>query len=543
MNSPRRIATHGQRALRLGFVAAVTVVLALSVTGTASAHPLGNFTINVYDGLTVAPDKTFIDHVVDMAELPTVEARNAIDVNSDGTVTDDEGATWALATCTSFGPNLALSVANLPATLRATDVGLSFPPGQAGLTTLRLVCGFEADYAAAAPATAVSFRDGTFPGHQGWREIVVGAAGTTLAGAGDFVQGTSERLRSYPVSAGGAIRAQIDAHFSVASVTGAGPATAATQPDAVPVGSPADQIVRDAESAAAVPGGVTDLPAQLTDIIQAKDLSLPAILLSLFLALFVGGLHAATPGHGKTLMAAYLVGSRGTIRHALALGLTVTISHTIGVLALGVLVVLAGAALPAAQLFPILGLVSGLIVMGLGTLFLGQRLIAARRAPNALHHDHEIVGEHGHGHGHGDAHQHPETAAAPEIDTGGWHAHGPLSHTHLPDTTAPLRTRNLVALGLVGGLVPSASAILLLVGSIAAGRPAYGILLTIAFGIGMAAVLVGVGVMLVRARAVIERMPSAGVLTRVLAYAPLLTGLVFVVVGAAITFQAGSQLR
>ncbi|MEP7361367.1 MAG: hypothetical protein ABI744_07295 [Chloroflexota bacterium] len=511
---------------------AVAISLSLSLTGTVSAHPLGNFTINVYDGLTVTPQRTYVDHVVDMAELPTVEARNAIDVNSDGALNDDEGATWALKTCTSFASGLVLSVVNVPTSMRPTEVGLSFPPGQAGLTTLRLVCGFEADYPTPAQSADVSFMDNTFAGHQGWREITVSAAGTTLGGAGDYGQGSSNRLRSYPVAAGGAIRAQTDARFTVEAVAGAPSISAPALSDAVPVGSPPNLVMRAADSAAAVPGGVTDLPAQLTDIIQAKDLSAPAVLLSLLLALVVGGVHAATPGHGKTLMAAYLVGSRGTTRHALALGLTVTISHTIGVLTLGVLVVLAGAALPASQLFPVLGLVSGVIVMGLGAIFLGQRIIAARRTANAHNHDHESAGEHA---GHNEH--------ADDVDDGGWHAHGLMRHTHLPDSTVPLRSRNLVALGLVGGLVPSASAILLLVGSIAVGRPAYGILLTIAFGIGMAGVLVGVGVLLVRARALIERMPSAGGLTRVLAYAPVLTGLVFVVVGAAITVQAGSQLR
>ena len=117
-----------------------------------------------------------------------------------------------------------------------------------------------------------------------------------------------------------------------------------------------------------------------------------------------------------------------------------------------------------------------------------------------------------------------------------------MRHSHLPAEEGPLRRRNLIALGLVGGLVPSASAILILVGSIAAGKPAFGIALTVAFGMGMAAVLVGVGVLLVRARSLVERLPSRS-MGRVLAYAPLATALVFVIVGVTITIQAAGQLR
>jgi ABC-type nickel/cobalt efflux system permease component RcnA len=258
---------------------------------------------------------------------------------------------------------------------------------------------------------------------------------------------------------------------------------------------------------------------------------LPAVLLALGLAALVGALHAATPGHGKTLMAAYLVGSRGTVRHALGLGLTVTLSHTVGVLALGGIVVVAGAAIPSERLLPMLGLASGIVVTGLGIAFLAQRLVAARRerdhkVAHELGHEHDHELEHDHSHAHGDLE----------------HSHGLIRHTHLPASDGPLRCRNLVALGLVGGLVPSASAILILVGSIAAGRPAFGMVLTLAFGAGMAAVLVGVGVLLVRFRSLVERVPSRS-FGRALAYAPLVTALVFVVVGLAITLQSGAQLQ
>ena len=540
VNSPKLI-VHSRfgRRTRLSATATLAItLLGLALPAVTSAHPLGNFTINRYDGLTVSSEWTHIDRVVDMAELPTVQARQQMDADHNGDVSATEGATWADSTCRSATDSLSLTVAGSPVVPQPTALGLSFAPGQAGLQTLRLVCSYRADYSPAADAVAVQFSDSSYQTRQGWREIVVRGDDVDLAGADAFQTGTSDRLRAYPVESSGAIRAQFAAEFSISRRAGASISALPVVDDAVALGSPAEEIVGLAPSAATVPGGVADLPGELTRLIGAADLSLPAIVIALMLAAFVGAFHAATPGHGKTLMAAYLVGSRGTVRHALGLGLTVTVSHTIGVLALGAIVLIAGAALPSERLLPILGLVSGVIVTILGAVFLFQRVQAARQTRAAAHahadaHEHDLPHDHD-DHAHDHSHDEPNTE--------GWHSHGLLRHTHLPAADGPLRRRNLIALGLVGGLVPSASAILILVGSIAAGKPAFGIALTIAFGMGMAAVLVGVGVLLVRARSLVERLPSRN-LGRVLAYAPLATALVFVVVGVTITIQAAGQLR
>jgi nickel/cobalt exporter len=493
------------RMARLSALAVLAMMLlGLALPVAATAHPLGNFTINRYDGLTVSPTWTHIDHVVDMAELPTVQARQEMEADRDGAVSNVEGAAWADATCRSMTADLSLAVGGRQLKLEPTGLGLTFAAGQAGLDTLRLVCTYRADYPAIAAATNVEFQDRTFGARQGWREIVVTGKNVDLGGVEAFAAGASDRLRRYPTDAGGAIRAQSAAHFSVAPSAGTSTAGLPQVEDAVALGSPPDLIVETSSSVAVVPGGVADLPAELTRLIGAGDLSLPAILVAVLLAALVGAFHAATPGHGKTLMAAYLVGSRGSVRHALGLGFTVTLAHTIGVFALGAIVLIAGAALPYERLLPLLGLVSGLVVTALGIIFLAQRLKLDT-----------------------DTHE---------------HSHGPIRHSHLPEQEGPLRRRNLVALGLVGGLVPSASAILILVGAIAAGRPAFGMALTVAFGAGMAAVLVGLGVLLVRARSLVERLPSRS-LGRALALAPVATALVFVIVGVAITVQAGAQLQ
>jgi len=553
----------------LSVILSMTALMALS-PGAALAHPLGNFTINLYDGITMSAEGAVIDHVLDMAEIPAFQERQGMDIDDDGVVSDAEGATWAADTCRATASDLTLTVGGERSELQPTALGLSFPPGQGGLVTLRLVCTYEAAFAPVSGATDVTFEDSAYAERLGWREIVVNADGVQLSGAEAFAQGTSERLTAYPEAQLGQPRDQASAAFSIAPGGAAVPLPPA--PDAVPVGSSPGQVMNALPGSGAVPGGIAELPPEISEIIQARDLSLPAIALSLLVAAGVGAVHAASPGHGKTLMAAYLVGTRGTMRHAMGLGLTVTVSHTIGVFALGGIILFAGSFVPPERLFPILGLVSGSVVVVIGVALLAQlvRDERRRRAAHQAEHDHAPGDGHDHHHGEGQAHQsghdgahdhahddghphdhdhdhdHEERAPAPtspdDDAVGGWHSHGLVRHTHLPQGGDPLRWRNLFALGLVGGLVPSASAILILVGSIAAGRPAYGMVLTLAFGLGMAVVLVGVGVLLVRARGLIERWPRTDRLAPLLSRLPILTAVVFVIVGVAISAQAASEL-
>ncbi|CAN5763788.1 hypothetical protein BH20CHL5_BH20CHL5_14670 [soil metagenome] len=572
MNLPfRRAPLRRRLRAALSVILSMTALMALA-PGAALAHPLGNFTINLYDGITMSAEGAVIDHVLDMAEIPAFQERQGMDIDDDGVVSDAEGATWAADTCRATASDLTLTVGGERSELQPTALGLSFPPGQGGLVTLRLVCTYEAAFAPVSGATDVTFEDSAYAERLGWREIVVNADGVQLSGAEAFAQGTSERLTAYPEAQLGQPRDQASAAFSIAPGGVAVPLPPA--PDAVPVGSSPGQVMNALPGSGAVPGGIAELPPEISEIIQARDLSLPAIALSLLVAAGVGAVHAASPGHGKTLMAAYLVGTRGTMRHAMGLGLTVTVSHTIGVFALGGIILFAGSFVPPERLFPILGLVSGSVVVVIGVALLAQlvRDERRRRAAHQAEHDHAPGDGHDHHHGEGQAHQsghdgahdhahddghphdhdhdhdhdHEERAPAPtspdDDAVGGWHSHGLVRHTHLPQGGDPLRWRNLFALGLVGGLVPSASAILILVGSIAAGRPAYGMVLTLAFGLGMAVVLVGVGVLLVRARGLIERWPRSDRLAPLLSRLPILTAVVFVIVGVAISAQAASEL-
>ena len=520
----------GARRRLLAAASAVAVALALVGPAIVSAHPLGNFTINHFAALRVSPSGVALDVVIDRAEIPAFQERQRLDANGDGTLQPSELEGQPAAACTALSTDLHLTVGGSSSTLALQAAGLSFPPGAGGLTTMRLVC----EYAGAlgrsiAADTSLTFEDASFAERIGWREIVVGGDGVTIAGhdAPAGLSGVSNRLTSYPTEL---LTQPLDVRSIATSLTPGGPALPAwTAPDAVPLATvPAGGSTVDAIGA--VPGGVgRDLAA----LIDVNDLTPLAIIVSLAIAFALGVLHALSPGHGKTIMAAYLVGGRGSSRQAIGLGLAVTVSHTLGVLALAAITLAASSLLPPERLYPVLGVASGALVIAIGGSLLWRRLrvLVAAAAHRRAH-------EHGHEHEHG--HVHDEEAA-------GAHEHGHAHpHDHAPAGDS-ISWRGLLALGLSGGLVPSASALILLLGSIAAGRVAYGVVLVVGFGIGMAVVLAGIGLLLVHARRLVERRMGHGMstverLARLAAPVQLATAGLVVILGVVLTGQALTQV-
>ena len=218
-------------------------------------------------------------------------------------------------------------------------------------------------------------------------------------------------------------------------------------------------------------------------------------LLMVFAAAF-GAAHALTPGHGKTLVAAYLVGERGTVAHAFLLGLTTTLTHTAAVLVIAGLLPLFFPSAPPADVQRLLELTGGLLVAGLGFFMLYRRLagghdhihIGGGHHHHHHSHDHSHEHEHGHDHSHGHVHSHDHGLA-----TAGETAAVPLQ----PEKVGWWR---LILLGVSGGIVPCWDAIAMLGLAISAGRLWLGLPLLLAFSAGLAGVLVAIGVGVVYAR-------------------------------------------
>jgi len=264
----------------------------------------------------------------------------------------------------------------------------------------------------------------------------------------------------------------------------------------------------------------------LTELMTAQQLSVSVIIFSLLTALGLGAFHALEPGHGKTLVAAYLVGSRGTAWHALILGLTVTVSHTVGVYALGVVALFASHYIVPEQLYPWLGLASGLLIVGTGLILFGQAL---QGQPGS--HDH-TQGNHTHSHGsrdHGHSHNNPHHNHSHD-HTDLHHHHGSHHRHHNESGYGALLT-----LGVTGGLIPCPAALVVLLSAVALQRIAFGLLLIVAFSIGLAVVLVGTGLLLVSASGAVQRWTKG---SPWLAYLPFLSPLVITPLGVVIAVRS-----
>jgi ABC-type nickel/cobalt efflux system permease component RcnA len=534
----RRSRSIAARAL----AAAVAIGFVVAVPAVVLAHPLGNFTINHYAEVRVEVDRVQLDVVIDQAEIPTFQARFDFDLDGDASLSDEEIDAGRVTACEQLGRSLVLAADEQPLTPRLTQAGLSFPLGAGGLATMREVCTYEAPLASAltaAPVT-IAFRDASFQERLGWREIVARGSGVTLRALDGDLRGAgiSDRLRQYPADRVASPLA--DTALLVAAKAGgptllplavpdaspipmAGPSTApsaAPSPDAT---APASAVPASAAPLpAVVPGGVTG--SEVPDIFRVPDLTPVVVLLSLVTAAALGAGHALTPGHGKTLMAAYLVGTRGSARHALGLGAAVSLSHTIGILALAAVVVAATDVVApdvVVRWAPVVAAVS-IVVIG-GWMLVGE--IRRRRAVAVHDRDHRHAVRHDHAHPHDHVHPHDHR------------------HPHPHEAVSTISWRSLFVLGLAGGLIPSTSALLILLGAIAAGRPAFGLVLVVAFGAGMAAVMSGIGLVLVAARDRVDRVQAGVGLARIRNAVPLVASVVVLGFGVVLTGQALMAIR
>ncbi|MHC5257151.1 nickel transporter [Streptomyces sp. UC4497] len=439
---------------------AATVGLLLAGAPGAAAHPLGNFTVNHYDGLLVGSDALRVDHVEDLAEIPTQQARPEL---------DERGrALWARERCASAARSAEADVDGRRATLEVRTAEARLRPGQAGLKTLRVECAFTAPLPREKRGgkVRVELHTGAAEG-PGWREITARGDRMTLKASDVPATSISDRLTRYPKD-----------------LLSSPPDRVAASVTAVPGGPAAPAAGGAADADGGRPAGSEVLPRSadrwteaLTGLVSRHELGPGFGALALGIAMVLGALHALAPGHGKTLMAAAAAArSRARLRDVLPLAASVTVTHTLGVIALGILVTAGSAAAPSVIAW--LGLASGVLVTaaGVGLLRRAWRYRTAARA-HTHGHDHD----HDHGHEHEHTHDHDHDHARP--------------HPHpMPQPTL----RGTLFLGFAGGLVPSPSAVVVLVGASALGKAWFGLLLVFGYGAGLALTLTAVGFTVVR---------------------------------------------
>ncbi len=423
---------------RLALLAAVLAALALPAA--AAAHPLGNFTVNRFSRIEVAGPRVYVHYVLDLAEIPTFQA-GIIDAPR-------------FARRIARGARLTVNGRRVP--LVPTEWALAHPAGAGGLRTTR----FEAILRgpALADRSDVAYRDANYADRIGWKEIVVGGGPSR-----------SHELRAYPKNL--LSRPLEITHVRTSLVPGSDPGKR-------------PHVTRGATLRA--PDRVAD--SGFASLVAGDHAGIWVILASLAAALFWGAAHALSPGHGKTIITAYLVGQRGTPRHAALLGVIVTVTHTLGVFTLGIVTLALSRFVVPEQLYPWLNLVSGVLVVAIGASVLRTRWLH-RRAHH--HHDHH--------------------------------------HEH------DLSGRSLVAVGISGGLLPCPSALVVLLAAISLHRIGFGLLLIVAFSAGLALTITGIGLVAVLARSAFKRLSFDGGLVSAL---PAVSALVILVAGVAMTVHA-----
>jgi ABC-type nickel/cobalt efflux system permease component RcnA len=431
---------------RLLLVGCLVSLCSLAWAAAASAHPLGNFTINHFSRIEVSGHRIYVLYVLDMAEIPTYQA----------------GHIDARAYARRLARGAHLSIDGKPVQLVPGPTALAHPPGAAHLPTTRL------EVLLAGPeiggSTRIAYRDTNYFDRIGWKEIVVGRN----------AHSTSDELRAYPKSM---LQSPLDITSARATVA--------------PTSDPVPELARGKSLEA--PDRVAD--TGFAKLVGQRHLGIWVVLASLAAAIFWGAAHALSPGHGKSIVTAYLVGQRGTPWHAALLGLIVTATHTIGVFTLGFVTLALSQFIVPDHLYPWLNLASGVLVVAIGASVLSSRWRHARA--------------HAHGHEH--------------------HHHAAADSTEAPSF------RSLFAVGVSGGLLPCPSALVVLLAAISLHRVAFGLVLIVAFSLGLALSITGVGLVAVLARRLFSRARFDGRLIRAL---PALSAAVILLAGLVMTFHA-----
>ena len=467
---------------------AVALALMLAA-GQAYGHPMGNFSISHYSGIAIRADSVELEYLIDMAEIPTFQEMQKSDTHAKA---------YLESKAAGFAQALSMTINGHRAVLKLVSQNVIFPQGAGNLPTMKM--GFL--YRAALPescrtrACEVSYSDANFPDHTGWKEIVVSIGkGVRREGADLFKADRSAHLTDYPTDLVNSPPQDLSARISFSVLMPALAPKAAPQVVSEAPASTLQEIQLQANKQSPPRNAFTELMTH-------KEISFGFALLAALIAAGLGALHAMEPGHGKTIVAAYLVGSKGTARHAFLLGLIVTVSHTAGVYLLGAVTLYAQKYIMPDRLYPFLSVLSGILIAGMGIYILLKRL----------------AGDEFSAHLHG----------------AGGHSHGALWSRPAAPEAAPGK-RQLLVLGITGGMVPCPAALVVLLSAVALHRVGFGLFLIVAFSLGLATVLIGMGLTAVYAGRLLSKVPIEGRMIRL--WMPAMSAAMITILGCTIAVR------
>ena len=555
-------------------------VLILS-SATSVAHPMGNFSVNHYSKIKIGQQSIEIRYLIDMAEIPTFQEARQFDITPK--VDDPSASRYLNRQEQLLKEGISLESDGQSVRLYTISRQVAFADGAGGLSTMKIGFVFRGTLDVSAGTHKLSYFDSNFPGRAGWKEVVVLDDGVTILSSSapgtdrsqELTNYSSDVLNSPPqqLSALVVFRTSLSEPDKTASaeIIAASPnrtpprgTDAAHQASApLPTRPPSRQrqrqssgvitsgaittatTSRDLSDPQSSPSGIAASTVALLPLARAQNtprsrftelistqgkLNFWVLLSAALIAAGLGALHALEPGHGKTIVAAYLVGSRGTARHAVLLGIVVTAAHTAGVYLLGAVTLYASRYIVPEQLYPWLGTISGLSVAGLG-IFIFLR-----------HWTGETVE---HSHAPGEQHSHWFLSIFQQSATNRDTPTEPANPTAISAESKPvertLSLRELCTLGITGGIVPCPAALVVLLSAFSLHRIGFGLFLITAFSFGLAAVLVIVGLTMVYAKSVMSSRVRPGNLA--LRYLPFLSAAFMVVLGVGITASAIASVQ
>jgi ABC-type nickel/cobalt efflux system permease component RcnA len=488
---------------------------------SVNAHPLGNFSVNNFSRIEIEKDQINLHCFLDMAEVPTFQESQQIDTNNDKKLSDAELNAYLEKITPQYIANLKLFLDDKPLNIQTESKEISIPLGSGNLPILKIDWKFTAKIPENTTDAIhrLRFENTNFNERVGWNEIVINRTpGINVFDSNAFGSALSDELKTYPEDMLTAPLTEREAELSFTTAD-------------IPANTKALQNRN----------GTVSSPVQkdrLAELISETEVTPFIIFMGLLLAFGLGAMHAMSPGHGKTVVGAYLVGSKGTIKHAMFLGLTVTITHTLGVFALGLITLFASQFILPERIMPFLSFISGLLVLFIGLNLFKDRLFSALgyKSKHQHHHDHNHFD--GHGEAAGFHHEHHEHH---EHDEHGEHQHDDFVHTHDGHTHSHqppenITWKSLLALGISGGLLPCPSALVLMLSAISLNRIGYGFVLTIAFSIGLAATLMCVGLAFLYLGKLLDR-PSLGQ-NPVIKALPVFSAFVISCLGAVICYNS-----